>query len=67
MSVPFGYYPNGKGIDLTKLWQSVPYHTYFAPCTIKVFPCNCTGACRTLGYCPSNPPAKPQALRPEDV
>jgi hypothetical protein len=30
-------------------------------------PCFCTGACRELGYCPANPPAKPQAMRPEDV
>jgi hypothetical protein len=37
--------------------------------TIKtgVVRCNCTGACRELGYCPCNPPQRPPAMRPEEV
>ena len=30
-------------------------------------PCFCTGACRTLGYCPANPPKQPPAMRPDEV
>jgi hypothetical protein len=30
-------------------------------------PCLCTGACRTLGYCPANPPQSPTAMRPDEV
>jgi len=34
---------------------------------VTLRPCYCTGACRTLGYCPVNPPAKPPALRADEV